>query len=207
MGWPDQDLREIIEHFRQSVLPDNLPNNTCFALSYPLSILLKLDNDVILTGGLCGGTDGKKLSHFWIKNGQDSELIIDPTASQFLGLPEINYKLDHAFYSEECINWLDLYDDWAYPLKNDGLKRPHRLAPNDKQFTPDFDRILLTNIRAANYLYQVFKTNNIPVVTWRDHLYFDCIWKCLNRLKQHNLKTEIQALPETCFLMKEFGIK
>ncbi len=204
MNWPDKDLKDTVEHFRQSVLPENLPSNTCFALSYPLSILLKLDYDVILTGGKCWGTDDKKLSHFWLKSGQNSELIIDPTASQFPSLPEINYKLDKTFYSEEEINWLDLYDDWAYPLKNDGLKRPHRVAPEEKQLTPDFERILKTNIRAANYLFNVIK--NVPYVTWRDNLYFDCICTCLYRLKNNNKKPEILDLPEAKNLIAEFKI-
>ncbi len=207
MSWPDEDLKEEVEHFRSNVIQNDRPNNICFALSYPLSIFLKLNYDVILAGGKCTGTDGISLDHFWIKDGQNSEQIIDPTASQFPGLPEINYKLDPEFYLESEINWLDLYDNWAYSLKNGGLKRPHRLDPQSCEYTPDFDRLLLANIRAAFFLHSILRTNKVPYVSWKDHPYFDCIRICLYRLKNGNTKSDLLALPETKYLITEFGIK
>ncbi len=204
-----EETKKLVEDFRSSVIQeDSLANNFCFAITYPLSILLYHNGDgVIHTGGLCKGNVGDALHHFWIRDGLNSELIIDPTASQFPGLPEVNYKLDKKNYTASIlpINWIDVYDGWAYPLKNDGLKRPSSLEPYKKEYEKDYKRIQIANYRAASFALK-FLIEKVPILLWNDHFYFDTICTSLFRLLQNGSTPEILALPEVQYLIKEFKL-
>lgn len=201
MSWAGRDLEETVEWFRSNVIQNEQPNNFCFTLSYPLSILLKFFNhNVIITGGTC-----QDLSHFWIRDESNPEFIIDATASQFEGLDKINYKLDPKFYKESQINWLLQYDDWAFPLKNDGLIRPYPVVAEERRVIPNYDRIRLANYRAALTLMEALKRNNIPFISWRDHLYFETIRISIHRLIKRKPQSELINHIDVVNLAREFG--
>jgi hypothetical protein len=81
----DKTLLRITKEFTEGILGDRSPHKMCFAVCAPLQTYLSFTSkfETELVEG-CVNTDWQ---HFWLK--LPDGRILDPTASQFKGMPQI----------------------------------------------------------------------------------------------------------------------
>lgn len=91
----DKELIEFATEFRQGVLDGRTPHMNCWIVSQPLSLLLSemgIENEIVKfdidAKNYTLKSEFGDIEHFCIKIGNK---ILDATASQFKGMPEVFY--------------------------------------------------------------------------------------------------------------------
>lgn len=145
-------IKAITDEFTDFILENVEPNNTCFAVCYPLSLHLK--NNKITTSIISGHVKG--IPHYILKLDDYVKGIIDPTIKQIYPEMPLVYVgtilQDYLHFRETYFD--KIYEQWQYPLLHNGWLYP---IPDEKQNQLDIKILLKIIIRTAIILNSEIK--------------------------------------------------